>query len=106
MRKYLLTAGALLLVSMAWSQTKPLAGFSEAAAKDEMAKEEQFDSYLKASNVDSFMKTLSSIRTMLAVLVARRTPTSSTTSSKAGAMMYRWRPSTSYSLHPKNACWK
>lgn len=60
MRKYLLTAGALLLVSMAWSQTKPLAGFSEAAAKDEMAKEEQFDSYLKASNVDSFMKTLSS----------------------------------------------
>jgi len=60
MRKYLLTAGALLLVSMAWSQTKPLAGFSEAAVKDEMAKEEQFDSYLKASNVDSFMKTLSS----------------------------------------------
>jgi len=60
MRKYLLTAGALLLASMTWSQTKPLAGFNEAAAKDEMAREEQFDSYLKASNVDSFMKTLSS----------------------------------------------
>ncbi|HEY8971023.1 MAG TPA: M28 family peptidase, partial [Puia sp.] len=59
MRKYLLTASALLLASMTWSQTKPLSGFNEAAAKDEMAREEQFDSYLKASNVDSFMKTLS-----------------------------------------------
>jgi N-acetylated-alpha-linked acidic dipeptidase len=60
MRKYLLTASTLLLVSLTWSQTKPLAGFNEAAAKEEIAKEEQFDSYLKASNVDSFMKTLSS----------------------------------------------
>jgi len=60
MRKYLLTASALLLVSMTWSQTKSLTGFNEAAAKDEMAREEKFDSYLKASNVDSFMKTLSS----------------------------------------------
>ena len=59
MRKYLLTASALLLASMTWSQTKPLSGFNEAAAKEEMAREEQFDSYLKASNVDSFMKTLS-----------------------------------------------
>src|SRR6185503_21252437 len=59
MRKYLLTAGALLLASMTWSQTKSLEGFNEAAAKDEMTREEQFDSYLKASDVDSFMKTLS-----------------------------------------------
>jgi N-acetylated-alpha-linked acidic dipeptidase len=59
MRKYVLTAGALLLASLTWSQTKPLAGFSESAAKEEFAKEEQFDSYLKASNVDSFMKIMS-----------------------------------------------
>ena len=60
MRKYLLTASAMLLASLTWSQTKPLAGFSESAAKDEMAREEQFDSYLKASNVGDYMKTLSS----------------------------------------------
>jgi N-acetylated-alpha-linked acidic dipeptidase len=59
MRKYLLTASALLLASMTWSQTKPLAGFSESAAKEQLAKEEQFDSYLKASHVDSFMKIMS-----------------------------------------------
>jgi N-acetylated-alpha-linked acidic dipeptidase len=59
MRKYVLTASALLLASLTWSQTKPLAGFSESAAKEEFAKEEQFDSYLKASNVDSFMKIMS-----------------------------------------------
>jgi N-acetylated-alpha-linked acidic dipeptidase len=54
-----MTASAMLLASLAWSQTKPLAGFSESAAKEEFAKEEQFDSYLKASNVDSFMKIMS-----------------------------------------------
>lgn len=54
-----MTASALLLASMTWSQTKSLEGFNEAGAKDEMAREEQFDSYLKASDVDSFMKTLS-----------------------------------------------
>ncbi|MDO6433398.1 transferrin receptor-like dimerization domain-containing protein [Flavitalea sp. BT771] len=59
MRKYVLTAGTLLLASLTWSQTKPLAGFSESAAKEEFAKEEQFDGYLKASNVDSFMKVMS-----------------------------------------------
>ncbi|HEY4209518.1 MAG TPA: transferrin receptor-like dimerization domain-containing protein [Puia sp.] len=59
MRKYILTAGALLLASMSWSQTKPLAGFNEAGAKDEMAREEQFDGYLQASHIDSLMKTLS-----------------------------------------------
>jgi len=59
MRKYVLTAGTLLLASLTWSQTKPLAGFSESAAKAQFAKEEQFDSYLKASNVDSFMKIMS-----------------------------------------------
>jgi len=59
MRKYLLTACTLLLASQTWCQTKPLAGFSESAAKEELAKEEQFDSYLKASHVDSFMKTMS-----------------------------------------------
>jgi N-acetylated-alpha-linked acidic dipeptidase len=59
MRKYLFTAGALLLASMTWSQTKPLEGFNESAAKDQLATESQFDSYLKAGNVDSFMKKLS-----------------------------------------------
>lgn len=59
MRKYLLTAGAMLLASLSWCQTKPLAGFSESAAKEEFAKETQFDSYLKASHVDSFIKIMS-----------------------------------------------
>ena len=60
MRKQLLTAGALVWASLAWSQTKPLAGFSEAGAKQEFALETKFDSYLQASNVDSFIRILSS----------------------------------------------
>src|SRR5258708_7391795 len=60
MRKQLLTASALLLASLAWSQTKPLAGFPEAGAKQEFALEEKFDSYLQAGNVDSFIRILSS----------------------------------------------
>lgn len=59
MRKQLLTGSALLWVSLAWSQTKSLAGFSEAGAKQELAVEEKFDSYLKASNVDSSIRILS-----------------------------------------------
>ena len=59
MRKQLLTASALLMASLAWSQTKPLAGFSEAGAKQEFALEEKFDSYLQAGNVDSFIRILS-----------------------------------------------
>lgn len=60
MRKHVLTGSALLLVSLAWSQTKPLAGFSEAGAKQQFAIEEKFDSYLQASNVDSSIRILSS----------------------------------------------
>ncbi|HTI12008.1 MAG TPA: transferrin receptor-like dimerization domain-containing protein [Puia sp.] len=60
MRKHLLTGSALLWASLTWSQTKPLAGFSEAGAKQEFAVEEKFDSYLQAANLDSSMKTLSS----------------------------------------------
>ena len=59
MRKQLLTGGALLLASLAWSQTKPLAGFSETAAKQEFAAEEKFDSYLKASDIDSMIRIMS-----------------------------------------------
>ena len=60
MRKHLLTGSALLWASLTWSQTKPLAGFSEAGAKQEFAVEEKFDSYLQAANLDSAMKALSS----------------------------------------------
>ena len=59
MRKYVLTAGALLLASLTWSQTKPLAGFSDDAAKDQFIREAQFDGYLKASNVDNYLKIMS-----------------------------------------------
>jgi N-acetylated-alpha-linked acidic dipeptidase len=61
MRKHLLTGTALLLASLSWSQTKSLAGFPEAAVKQEFAVEEQFDSYLKAGNVDTFLRTMSAI---------------------------------------------
>ncbi|MES1160696.1 MAG: hypothetical protein ABUM51_08065, partial [Bacteroidota bacterium] len=60
MRKQLLTGSALLWATLTWSQTKPLAGFSEAGAKQEFAVEEKFDSYLQAGNIDSSMKILSS----------------------------------------------
>jgi len=59
MRNYLLTGCTLLLATLGWSQTKPLAGFSETGATQEFATEEKFDSYLKAGNVDSYIKTLS-----------------------------------------------
>ena len=59
MRKQLLTAGALLWACLTWSQTKPLAGFSDAGATQEFALETKFDSYLQASHVDSFIRILS-----------------------------------------------
>jgi len=59
MRKYLLTGSALLLASLSWSQTKQLSGFSEAGAKQELAIEEKFDSYLMAANIDSSIRILS-----------------------------------------------
>jgi len=59
MRKQLLTGGALLLASLTWSQTKPLSGFPETAVKPQLALEAQFDSYLKASNIDTFIRTMS-----------------------------------------------
>ena len=60
MRKQFLTGAALLLTSLAWSQTKPLAGFSEIAAKQEFALEDKFDGYLKAADIDSMIRIMSS----------------------------------------------
>lgn len=48
----------LFLCMIASAQQKSLTGFSTAAADEEQKIEEKFDSYLKASNLDQWMKTL------------------------------------------------
>ena len=59
MRKHFLTGVALLLATLTWSQSKNLAGFPEMAAKQQLALEQQFDSYLKAGNIDSLIRIMS-----------------------------------------------
>jgi N-acetylated-alpha-linked acidic dipeptidase len=59
MRKLLFTGGALLLALLSRAQTKPLAGFGETEANQQLALESTFDSYLSATHIDSLMKTMS-----------------------------------------------
>ena len=49
---------SMLLISMFCFAQKSIQGFSEEAAKNELALEEKYDSYLKASNLDAWMKRL------------------------------------------------
>src|ERR1700744_4695132 len=61
MRKLLLITGSLLLASpFAWSQPKTLSGFAETDVKQELQLESTFDSYLKAANIDSGIRIMSS----------------------------------------------
>jgi len=50
---------SLLLGSLAWGQAKPLAGFDEAAAKQETTLESTFDGFLDARNIGAHIKTMS-----------------------------------------------
>jgi len=59
MKKKLFTGFSLLLGLFAFAQTKPLAGFNETAARQELAVEEKFDSYLDAKNIGAHIKTMS-----------------------------------------------
>ncbi|MEP6738709.1 MAG: folate hydrolase, partial [Chryseolinea sp.] len=58
MRKILSVLLLACALSAAWSQTKSISGFNKEAADAEFKSEEKFDSYLKASNLDSWMKEL------------------------------------------------
>jgi N-acetylated-alpha-linked acidic dipeptidase len=48
-----------IFTSLAWSQTKTVAGFTKESVSAQLAAEEKFDSYLKAENLDQWMKRLS-----------------------------------------------
>ncbi len=64
MLKYLSAAFALLsaiilLPAHARAQTRPLLGYGETAAQEQLSLEERFDSYLDAGEIDSLVRTLS-----------------------------------------------
>lgn len=59
MRKLFLLSIAILSFFCGWAQSKTLSGFNESNAKQELAAEEKFDSYLKADNVDKLIKDMS-----------------------------------------------
>jgi N-acetylated-alpha-linked acidic dipeptidase len=59
MLKYLFAFAALLPWNLARTQSKPLRGFSEPAARDQLALEEKFDGYLSAADIDSTVRVLS-----------------------------------------------
>lgn len=59
MRKALLLPLLCILTSLAWSQTKTVAGFTKETVSAQLAAEEKFDTYLKAENLDQWMKRLS-----------------------------------------------
>ncbi|MEO8472630.1 MAG: transferrin receptor-like dimerization domain-containing protein [Chryseolinea sp.] len=58
MRKILSVLLLACALNAAWSQTKSISGFTKEAADAEFKSEVKFDSYLKASNLDSWMKEL------------------------------------------------
>jgi N-acetylated-alpha-linked acidic dipeptidase len=59
MRK-ILTACFLLAAFAGWSQTKTLSGFPESAVRQQLDLESTFDSYLRAANIDSGIRIMSS----------------------------------------------
>jgi N-acetylated-alpha-linked acidic dipeptidase len=60
MRRPFFTASLLLASTLAWAQPKTLSGFNETAARQELATESTFDSYLTASGIDSAIRIMSS----------------------------------------------
>ncbi|MEO5682658.1 MAG: M28 family metallopeptidase [Chitinophagaceae bacterium] len=59
MRKFVFFGALYLLAASAFSQTKPLMGFTEAASKQQVATEQKFDAALSAKNVDLYIKEMS-----------------------------------------------
>jgi N-acetylated-alpha-linked acidic dipeptidase len=60
MRKVFIAGCLLLAAPFAWSQTKPLSGFGEPEAKQELQLESTYDGYLTAANIDSGIRIMSS----------------------------------------------
>src|ERR1700748_1104103 len=60
MRKLFIAGSLLLVTSLAWAQPKPLTGFNEPAARQQLDLESTYDSYLSAANVDSGIRIMSS----------------------------------------------
>jgi len=60
MRKQLLAGSLLLASTLAQSQSRSLSGFNEAEAKQQQQLEATFDGYLRAANVDSGIRIMSS----------------------------------------------
>src|SRR5258708_21802407 len=60
MRKQILAGSLLLASTLAYSQSRSLSGFNETEAKQEIQLESSFDGYLKAANVDSGIRIMSS----------------------------------------------
>src|SRR4051812_12016431 len=58
MKKFLLTALCLFLLTTVWAQTKSISGYTGESASTELKLEAQFDAQLKASNLDEWMKHL------------------------------------------------
>ncbi len=56
---FLLTTATLFSATHLFAQDQPIIGFTEEGARQEHALEEKFDSYLKAQNLDDWMKRLS-----------------------------------------------
>jgi N-acetylated-alpha-linked acidic dipeptidase len=59
MRKLVIAGGLLLASSLGWSQSKPLSGFNETAARKQFELESTYDSYLAAANIDSGIRIMS-----------------------------------------------
>ncbi|MEK6781877.1 MAG: M28 family metallopeptidase [Bacteroidota bacterium] len=58
MKKYLLCLAIILVASYSFAQQKSITGFTKESADAELKLEEKFDSYLKADNLDQWMKKL------------------------------------------------
>ena len=58
-RFFLILILASVICSLSYCQSKKLSGFSTEAANSQLSSEEKFDSYLKAENLDQWMKRLS-----------------------------------------------
>ncbi|HTE32173.1 MAG TPA: transferrin receptor-like dimerization domain-containing protein [Chryseolinea sp.] len=58
MRKIIATLSCVLFLSIAFAQTKTISGYTKESTEAELKSEEKFDSFLKASNLDEWMKHL------------------------------------------------
>src|ERR1700683_850535 len=60
MRKFIIGSIFMLASLLGWSQPKSLAGFNETAVRQQLDLESTFDGYLRAANIDSGIRFMSS----------------------------------------------